>query len=126
MAAALVDLAAALMPARLRHWGERMRCEVAAIEAPGEALRFAAGCLWGAICEMIRVQSGGGKMAMWWGRRLVGLCAIGATGLGIGYMTIGGAPGVEAPASRIPPAASRAASAQRRRTRNLMVLMRPS
>ncbi|MBQ1499552.1 MAG: FtsW/RodA/SpoVE family cell cycle protein [Sphingomonas sp.] len=92
MAAALVDLAAALMPARLRHWGERMRCEVAAIEAPGEALRFAAGCLWGAICEMIRVQSGGGKMAMWWGRRLVGLCAIGATGLGIGYMTIGGAP----------------------------------
>ena len=31
-------------------------------------------------------------MKMGRNRRLVGLCAIGATGLGIGYMTIGGAP----------------------------------
>lgn len=92
MAMALVDLAAVLMPERLRHWGERMRCEVAAIEVPGEALRFAAGCLWGAICEMVRVQWGGGTMAMWGNRRLVGLCAIGTTGLGVGYMAIGGAP----------------------------------
>ncbi len=89
LATALADLAAALLPARLSHWGEAMRRETAEIEQSGEALRFALGCLWGATSEALRVHIGEGRMTA---RRLIGLCAIGATGLGIGYMMMGGAP----------------------------------
>ncbi|WP_137861072.1 MULTISPECIES: FtsW/RodA/SpoVE family cell cycle protein [unclassified Sphingomonas] len=90
LAMALVDLAATLLPARLGHWGEAMRRETGEIAAPAEALRFAFGCLWGAIGEAMRVHGGDGTM--WRGRGRVGFCAIGATGLGIAYMAIGGAP----------------------------------
>ncbi|MBN8810843.1 MULTISPECIES: FtsW/RodA/SpoVE family cell cycle protein [unclassified Sphingomonas] len=90
LAMALVDLAAALLPARLGHWGEAMRRETGEIAASAEALRFAFGCLRGAIGEAMRVHGGDG--AMWRGRGRVGFCAIGATGLGIAYMAIGGAP----------------------------------
>lgn len=90
LAAAMVDLAAVLLPERLRHWGEAMRCEVAEIAQPVEALQFAANCLWGAAAEAARVQLG--DEAMTSGRRLIGICAVAATGLGIGYMVMGAAP----------------------------------
>jgi hypothetical protein len=82
-----------------------MAVELAEIERPGAALAFALGCLAGALRQTVSAQlrhpnrSPGGPSAMHQGssplrhpRRLAALCAIGATGLGLAYMTAAGAP----------------------------------
>ena len=96
-AALVVDLAAALMPSHLRHWGCAMRHEVRAIERG--ALPFALGCLGGALIETFRplLLSSRGSIAMrnslpLHTRGHVAACAIAATTLGLAYMAIGGAP----------------------------------
>lgn len=104
-AAAIVRLAAAILPARLRDWGRAMAGELAAIERPGAALGFALGCFAGALRERLFAHlpeshlTPEGSSAMPHGsnprrhpRRLGALCAAGATGLGLAYMAAGGAP----------------------------------
>ena len=85
LAAAIVRLAALLLPARLRDWGRAMAAELAAIERPGAALGFALGCLGGALRQALSSHLGHP-------RRLAAWCAIGATGLGLAYMMAAGAP----------------------------------
>lgn len=110
LAAQIVRLAAAILPPAMKPWGEAMRCEVAAIP-PANALPFALGCLSGAIREaaifhfvrpLEAVESpqphiGTHAMSLESAllrrpRRLVALCAIAATGLGLAYMSMAGAP----------------------------------
>lgn len=89
-------LAARLLPARLRDWGRAMEAEAGAIEGRIAALGFALGCLGGALRERLRhhLRGKGTMMNTWTGRprRLAALCALGATGLGLAYMTAAGAP----------------------------------
>ncbi|ESQ88575.1 hypothetical protein ABAC460_15360 [Asticcacaulis sp. AC460] len=65
----LADLAARLLPANRHAWGEAMRQEVRAIESAPDALAFAGGCLWAALCERITVM----KAIVFTGRLVVGL-----------------------------------------------------
>lgn len=109
----LLWLAQHAMPARLRHWVSAMRAELDAIDAPHAALGFAFGCLgcalrealttlatdWlaGARCHRKTPQTMGIEMpdlgGMWSApRRRVAMCAVAATALGLGYMTLAGAP----------------------------------
>ncbi len=53
LALTLVRLAARILPDHRRAWGEAMAAEVTAIDAPRDALLFAAGCLWAALSERI-------------------------------------------------------------------------
>jgi hypothetical protein len=46
-----IDIAARLMPPRRQTWAEAMRAELAHIPDGGEAMVFAAGCLWTACLE---------------------------------------------------------------------------
>jgi hypothetical protein len=85
LAETIVRLAAILLPARLRDWGRAMAAELAAIERPGAALAFALGCLGGALRQSMSFH-------LSHPRRLAALCAIGATGLGIAYMSVARAP----------------------------------
>jgi hypothetical protein len=85
LAATIVRLAAIILPARLRDWGRAMAGELAAIERPGAALAFALGCLAAALRQTISFH-------LRHPRRLAAYCAIGATGLGLAYMTTAGAP----------------------------------
>lgn len=89
-------LAARLLPARLRDWGLAMEAETGAIEGRAAAMSFALGCLGGALRERLRHHLGGEGTMMnaWTGRprRLAGLCALGATGLGLAWMAAAGAP----------------------------------
>jgi hypothetical protein len=86
LAQTIVWLAAIILPARLRGWGRAMAVELAAIERPGAALAFALGCLAGALGQTLPSHLARHP------RRLAALCAIGATGLGLAYMTAAGAP----------------------------------
>lgn len=82
LALCLTALARALLPADQRDWGTAMLGELVTIAAPGEALRFALGCL-------------GHALAVRTARHPVLLgaaCAILATGCGIGFMVLTGAP----------------------------------
>jgi hypothetical protein len=45
LAQRLLDHAAAVLPAAQRDWARGMKAELSAIDAPGEALAFAAGCV---------------------------------------------------------------------------------
>jgi hypothetical protein len=103
LAEMIVRLAAVVLPAPLRDWGRAMVDELAAIERPGAAFAFALGCLSGAIRQRISpaprpsTQPSEGTPPMpvrslLNPRRLAGLCAVGATGLGISYMIAAGAP----------------------------------
>jgi hypothetical protein len=110
-----VRLAAALLPAPLRGWGRAMAGEARAIGRPIAALRFALGCLGCALREAIffhlltlRPQPDAADTATPSNREtppmpmsnrlaerpqlLAMFCAAGATGLGLAYMTVAGAP----------------------------------
>jgi hypothetical protein len=65
----LTDLAARLLPSHRRAWGEAMRAEVRVIESAPDALAFAGGCLWAALCERITVM----KAIVFTGRLGVGI-----------------------------------------------------
>src|SRR6185295_6172066 len=82
-----------------------MVVELTAIEKPGTALAFALGCLAGALRWTVsshllhpnRALEGTSEMhressLLSHPCRLAALCAIGATGLGLVYMTAAGAP----------------------------------
>jgi len=100
LAAAIVALAALILPSRHRDWGRAMIAELGTIERPGAALAFALGCLAGALRQapsLHPLQSDReGLSAMDQQsrnpRRLAALCAIGATGLGLFYLAAAGAP----------------------------------
>jgi hypothetical protein len=111
----IVRLAAFLLPASMRDWARAMEAEVDAIGRGLPALRFALGCLGCAIAQALRVlispssprptglraesRAGRESDAMKSGdsllhrpRRFATVCAVGAIGLGLAYMTAGGAP----------------------------------
>jgi hypothetical protein len=104
LAEMIVRLAAVVLPTRSRDWGRAMAEELAAIERPGAALSFALGCLTGALRHSLTSGfsanpplEGTSLMpqpieSLRHPRRLAGLCAIGATGLGLAWMTAAGAP----------------------------------
>lgn len=102
LTAAILRLACRLLPARMRQWGEAATREAEAIDRPGEALAFAFGCLIWAVRESatsrlsqsFRRQS---KLMSFTDdlrgpRGIALLCAAAATGLGLIYMAVGGAP----------------------------------
>lgn len=96
LAAATAGLAVSLMPRTMRAWGEAMRQEVAAINHDGQAALFALGCLG---CALRHRLSNQGNLLMQYcrdilhdPRRLAALCAVVATGLGMVYMAMAGAP----------------------------------
>jgi len=104
-AALIVRLAATLLPPGMKGWGQAMRCEAEAL-APGEALPFALGCLGAALREaatfhllrpLPQPEPGTHAMSLESAllgrpRRVTALCAVAATGLGLSYMSLGGAP----------------------------------
>ena len=90
-----------LLPPSLQPWGEAAIREARSTTRPGEALRFALGCLSWAVRESIRFRFS--KLTQQ-GEEPVNLidrigprsaavsCGAGATGLGLIYMSVGGAP----------------------------------
>jgi hypothetical protein len=99
-----------LLPPALRHWGVAMQYEVEAINKAERALLFAIGCLGFALRQAVVFHvrrlfpdtdtlSRREALSMTWNteifqhpKKMAGLCAILATGLGLFYMHIGGAP----------------------------------
>lgn len=99
LAGMIVRLAAALLPPRLRDWGEAMKAEIGSIERPIAALLFALGCLGCALGQAFRrllmpspAPDRKGSSLLDRPFQLAIVCAVGATGLGLAYMTAGGAP----------------------------------
>lgn len=113
--ASVARLAAALLPAPLRDWGDAMRAEAERIAPEPAALRFALGCLGCAIREatafhlerligpstgwrqtpQFRPEDEAMPMSDRMGpdARLIGVvCAVAAVGLGFAYMAAAGAP----------------------------------
>ena len=90
-----------LLPRSLQPWGEAAIREARSAARPGEALRFALGCLSWAVGESIRfrfsklMQQGGEPVKLTdrtGPRSLAVACGVAATGLGLVYMSAGGAP----------------------------------
>lgn len=90
-----------LLPPSLQPWGEAACREARDITRPGEALRFALGCLSWAVGEAIRLRLSDLKrkgeapvklMDRIGPRSAAVACGVGATGLGLIYMSAGGAP----------------------------------
>lgn len=100
LATLIVGLAARLLPAPSRGWGRAMAAEVRAIDGDGAALGFAFGCLGSALREAVHHPSDptpAEEEAMIdfevpRPRRLAILCAVSATGLGLAWMGLAGAP----------------------------------
>lgn len=106
LAALLVRAAMRLLPPARRDWGRAMQAELAAIEGAGPALGFALGCLGTALREAALFQilrlaganeGRNGTMGEQGGldrrpRRLAAACAVMATGFGLFYMAMAGAP----------------------------------
>lgn len=93
----IARLAARLLPAPLRGWGRAMVAETEAIHGRLAALRFALGCVGCAARARagFHLWKGDGTMMNLLGgrpRRLAMLCAISATGLGLAWMAVAGAP----------------------------------
>ena len=106
----IVRLAAAVLPPPMRPWGQAMAAETAAIARPVAALRFALGCLAGALREALHFHLLGPAHAgasappgsetpmplsnslIDRPRQFAALCAVAATGLGFAYLTAAGAP----------------------------------
>ncbi|WP_439471549.1 hypothetical protein [Brevundimonas sp.] len=98
----VLRLAKRLLTPRNRSWGEAAQREAEEIEHPGEALRFAFGCLMWAIREAAAdrishlFQQGDDPMsfadAIRGPRGVALLCATGAVALGLVYMVMGNAP----------------------------------
>ncbi|MEE3625136.1 hypothetical protein UCD39_14255 [Nitrospirillum sp. BR 11752] len=90
------------MPAHLQDWGSAIRLETAGIESDAAALRFAAGGLCGLLPlilghhlrQMATFSDRASPPAdMTFHPRAIGIaCAIGAVGLGLGYLAMAGAP----------------------------------
>jgi hypothetical protein len=68
----LLRHAAAVMPGRRRDWALGMRAELAAIDAPGPALTFAAGCVWAAYQQRISPM----RIALLTGRLAVAVASL--------------------------------------------------
>ncbi len=98
LATCAVRAAGRLLPAPLAGWGRALRHEVEAIDDDAEALGFALGGLRGALMQAMAFHLSGRsiEMSVWEALRrpsVVGLaCAIGASGLGLAYLTMAGAP----------------------------------
>lgn len=101
LAESIVALAMALMPRDLRHWGGAMRAEVRILRPPHAALAFAFGCLGVALQLSLLSRPTHGSsvniMPLFHDlsrrpRAVAALCAVSATGLGLAYMTLAGAP----------------------------------
>lgn len=100
----LVRFAAALLPSPMRQWGRAMRHELEAIDAGDSPIRYAFGCVVGAMHAAIglhfaRTETGEGEADMESGggfsvrpSMIAGICAAIATGLGIVYLTLADAP----------------------------------
>lgn len=95
------DLIRRLLPPTLQTWGEAAIREAQSTARPGEALPFALGCLLWAARESIRFrlskfkQQGEEPVTLTGriGPRSVAVaCGVGATGLGLIYLSAGGAP----------------------------------
>ncbi len=91
-----------LLPQSLQTWGEAAIREARSMPRPGDALTYALGCLSWAVCESIRFRFSelkrqgeeSMKLADLTGPRLIAVaCGVGATGLGLIYLSAGGAPG---------------------------------
>lgn len=93
LAAAMIALAAAILPSGSRDWGRAMWGELDSVEH-GEAARFAAGCLAGAVHLRARGATDMTVRDDIAGRpdRMMAICAVTATGLGLAYMAMAGAP----------------------------------
>jgi hypothetical protein len=108
-------LAVAILPRPVRPWGQAMRCEVEAIADAKSALSFAIGCLGFALREAVifhilsplhlPLAAAAGALSSQGGlamtirddlllrpRRMIALCAVAATGLGLAYMSMADAP----------------------------------
>lgn len=87
-----------LLPTALEAWGWALLHEIEGIDDDREALAFALDGLCGALPQIIAFHLTGGSTDMTWleelrrPRRLGIACAIGASGLGLAYMTMAGAP----------------------------------
>lgn len=98
----IVGLSRRMLPDPLQSWGEAAAHEARNIEQAGEALAFAFGCLAWAVRETtvfhITKALAQGNKAMnsantpHGSRGLALLCAVSATGLGLLYMSLAGAP----------------------------------
>lgn len=97
----LFTLVRRILPLPLREWGEAAFREAQGIARPGEALRFALGCLFWALGEAIRYRLSSsnreGEQFMGDGKTMgpraaAVLCGAGATALGLAWMAAGGAP----------------------------------
>lgn len=100
----LVRFAAALLPSSMRQWGQAMRHELEAIDAGDSPVRYAFGCVIGAIHAVAgfhfaqpETREGEGNMesgSMFSMRAPVvaGVCAAIATGLGVVHLLLAGAP----------------------------------
>jgi len=99
----ILRLARALLPASRRQWGDAATRETEEIGHPGAALWFALGCLIWAGREAIqdrlqKPRTFGETLMNLSGQRpgaytIAILCSCAATGLGLAYMVMGGAPG---------------------------------
>lgn len=90
-----------LLPPALQTWGEAAIREARSVSRPGEALLFALGCLSWAVRESIRFRLSQltpqreepvTLMDRIGPRSAAVACGIGATGLGLVYLSVGGAP----------------------------------
>lgn len=87
-----------LLPTPLEAWGWAMLHEIEGIDDDAEALGFALDALRGAVSQLIAFHLTGGSTDMTWldalrRPRTIGIgCAIGASGLGVAYMAMAGAP----------------------------------
>lgn len=102
-ALAVARLACRLLPAGLRDWGNAMVQEVAAIDHPVAALRFAFGCLgfalrqtmafyFRALAGVPRTEEKSMHDAAFRPGFAIALCGGAATSLGLAYLVIAGAP----------------------------------
>lgn len=113
LAIAIARLSARILPPTMRQWGFAIQYEVEAIERADKATMFALGCLGFALHQSVifhalrplQLLAGSGvhagQEAIMFNisndlfqrpRRMVGLSAIMATGLGLVYMNVAGAP----------------------------------
>ena len=97
----ILDLIRRLLPPSLRPWGEAAIREARSAARPGEALPFALGCLSWAVRESIRFrlselnpqrETPVNLIDRIGPRPVAVACGVGATGLGLIYMSAGGAP----------------------------------
>jgi hypothetical protein len=113
MAVAIARLSTRILPPAMRQWGFAIQYEVEAIESADRATMFALGCLRFALHQALifhvlrplQLMAGSGVHAnreaitmnirndlFQYPRRMTGFCAVVATGLGLVYMHVAGAP----------------------------------